>query len=214
MVDMIKAVGHFCTITKHKMLVMKECFEVGLYKQGLLHDLSKYTWTEFRVGCRFYQGHQSPNNAERLAKGYSSAWLHHKGRNKHHYEYWVDYGTDGKKCLIGMKMPVKYVVEMFLDRVAASKVYKGNAYQDSDPLEYFRRGGTDDYIMHEDTKKLLNKLLVMLAEKGEEETFRYIRERVLRQRRRQRQKSGIGKGPAEFFRILPKIGTGRRYIQI
>lgn len=77
----IKAAEHFRTITKHKMLVMKECFQVGLYLQGLLHDLSKYTWTEFRVGCRFYQGTQSPNNAERKAKGYSSAWLHHKGRN-------------------------------------------------------------------------------------------------------------------------------------
>ena len=68
---------HFCTITKHKFLVMKECFRVGLYRQGLLHDLSKYSWTEFRVGCRYYQGNRSPNNAEREDRGYSSAWLHH-----------------------------------------------------------------------------------------------------------------------------------------
>ena len=61
--------GHFSTITHHKMLVMKTCFKVGLYKQGLLHDLSKYGWTEFRVGCRYYQGTRSPNNAEREDKG-------------------------------------------------------------------------------------------------------------------------------------------------
>ncbi|MCI9440523.1 MAG: catalase [Ruminococcus sp.] len=195
---MNKAVEHFRTITKHKMLVMKECFQVGLYLQGLLHDLSKYTWTEFRVGCRFYQGTQSPNNAERRAKGYSSAWLHHKGRNKHHYEYWVDYGIDGKKNLIGMRMPVKYVVEMFMDRVAASKVYKGAAYQDSDPLKYFEKGGTDDYVMHKDTKRLLSKLLKMLAEEGEEKTFRYIREKVLRRRKW----GGIG------------FGMFRRYISV
>ena len=79
----MKAFAHFCTITKHKKLVLKECFRVGLYKQGLLHDMSKYSWTEFRVGCRYYQGTRSPNNAEREEKGYSSAWLHHKGRNKH-----------------------------------------------------------------------------------------------------------------------------------
>ena len=125
----MNALRHFGTITKHKLLVMKACFQVGLYRQGLLHDLSKYGWTEFRVGCRYYQGTRSPNNAEREEKGYSSAWLHHKGRNKHHYEYWIDYGTHGA-VLEGMKMPVNYVVEMFLDRIAASKVYRGAAYTD------------------------------------------------------------------------------------
>ena len=35
---------------------------------------------------------------------YSSAWLHHKGRNKHHLEYWIDYTTN-KSGLGGMKMP-------------------------------------------------------------------------------------------------------------
>ena len=109
---MIKAIVHFNTITRHKMFVMKECFRVGLYRQGILHDLSKYGWTEFSVGCKYYQGNRSPNNAEREAIGYSSAWLHHKGRNKHHYEYWIDYGLEGDKILIGMKMPVNYVVEM------------------------------------------------------------------------------------------------------
>jgi len=186
------------------MLVMKECFQVGLYRQGLLHDLSKYTWTEFRVGCRFYQGSQSPNNAERKAKGCSLAWLHHKGRNKHHYEYWVDYGLDGTKRLIGMRMPVKYVVEMFLDRIAACKVYKGSAYRDSDPLDYFRKGGTDDYVMHEETKKLLTGLLRMLAEKGEEFTFRYIRENVL----------GKRKGIGGILGTVKAPRIHRRYIQV
>ncbi len=176
----MKAVQHFQTITKHKLLVMKECFRVGLYRQGLLHDMSKYGWTEFRVGCKYYQGTRSPNNAERETLGYSSAWLHHKGRNKHHYEYWIDYGLDGKKELIGMKMPKNYVVEMVLDRIAASKVYKGVAYKDSDPLEYFMHGGTDGYVMHKDTKALLEKLLCMLAEQGEEATFRYIKDIVLK----------------------------------
>ena len=77
---MIKAWKHFCTITKHKNLVLVGCFKVGLYRQGLLHDLSKYSPTEFLVGCKYYKGYMSPNNAEREDKGYSSAWLHHKGR--------------------------------------------------------------------------------------------------------------------------------------
>lgn len=173
---------HFCTITKHKFLVMKECFRVGLYRQGLLHDLSKYSWTEFRVGCRYYQGNRSPNNAEREDRGYSSAWLHHKGRNKHHYEYWIDYSLDGTGLLAGMRMPVRYVVEMFLDRIAASKVYKGSRYRDSDPLEYYMNGKAGE-LMHPETRKLLERLLHMLAEQGEEMTYQYIRREVLKKRR-------------------------------
>ena len=161
---------------------MKNCFKVGLYKQGLLHDLSKYSPTEFKVGAKYYQGDRSPNNAEREDIGLSTAWLHHKGRNKHHYEYWVDYGLDSSsKQLVGMKMPDKYIVEMCMDRIAASKVYKGQAYKNSDPLEYYMRG-KGDYIMHPHTKELLEKLLKMLAEHGEKRTFAYIRKKVLYKR--------------------------------
>ena len=178
---------HFCTINHHKILVMRGCFQVGLIRQGLLHDLSKYSPTEFIVGCKYYQGNMSPNNAEREAVGYSSAWLHHKGRNKHHLEYWIDYGIPDKegphkgehKGLCGMKMPVNYVVEMFLDRIAASKVYRGAAYTDRDPLDYFL-GGKGQYLMHEETEALLEKLLIMLAKQGEEKTFLYIRQEVLK----------------------------------
>lgn len=178
---MIKTLSHFETITKHKILVMKECFRVGLYRQGLLHDLSKYSPTEFLVGCKYYQGTRSPNNAEREDKGYSSAWLHHKGRNKHHYEYWIDYSLNGDRMLAGMKMPVRYVVEMFLDRIAASKVYKGAKYRDSDPLEYYLNGKAGK-LMHPESRALLERLLYMLAEYGEEKTYRYIRKNVLKKR--------------------------------
>ena len=115
--------GHLKTINHHKMMVMKNCFRVGLYKQGLLHDLSKYSPTEFIPGIKYYQGNRSPNNAQREAEGCSTAWLHHKGRNKHHYEYWIDYPTNKEAGLVGMEMPVKYVVEMFCDRLAASRNY-------------------------------------------------------------------------------------------
>ncbi|SHJ77143.1 DUF5662 family protein [Hespellia stercorisuis] len=170
---------HFHTITRHKLLVMKECFQVGLYKQGLLHDLSKYTWTEFSVGCRYYQGTRSPNNAEREVIGYSSAWLHHKGRNKHHYEYWIDYGTDGDGKMVGMEMPVCYVVEMFLDRIAACKIYMGSAYTDDAPLDYFMKG-KGHYLMHEKTEDLLESLLRMLADQGEAKTFDFVKNVLLK----------------------------------
>jgi hypothetical protein len=87
-------VNHFKTITNHKLLVMKYCFKAGLYKQGALHDLSKYSFVEFSAGIKYYRGYVSPNSIQKTVEGYSAAWLHHKGRNKHHFEYWIDYGTN------------------------------------------------------------------------------------------------------------------------
>ncbi len=175
----MKAWSHFKTITHHKLIVMKNCFKVGLFKQGLLHDLSKYTPTEFFVGCKYYQGNQSPNNAERDALGCSYAWLHHKGRNKHHFEYWIDYSIAAHKGMAPTKMPTKYVVEMLMDRIAASRIYLKEEYTDSAPLNYYLKG-RDYMMMHEESKELLEQLLVMLSEKGEKSTFSYIRKNVLR----------------------------------
>lgn len=177
----MKAWRHFKTITHHKLLVMKGCFQVGLYRQGLLHDLSKYGPTEFLVGCRYFQGNKSPNNAEREEKGYSSAWLHHKGRNKHHLEYWIDYGVGEVKGMTGMKMPLNYVAEMFIDRMSAAKNYQRGAYTDRSPLEYYERG-KDHCILHAQTRALLEQLLHMLAEEGEEATLRYMKNVLLRQK--------------------------------
>ena len=168
---------HFKTITNHKLMVMKGCFYVGLYRQGLLHDLSKYMPSEFLVGAKYYQGNQSPNNAERLDIGYSSAWLHHKGRNKHHYEYWLDYSSRDGEGIIPARMPEKYVVEMFIDRVAASKNYNRKNYTDDMPLKYYQKGHAGTY-MHEDTRKTLEFLLNKLAVDGEKKTFRYLRKYV------------------------------------
>ncbi|WP_318709693.1 DUF5662 family protein [Candidatus Acetatifactor stercoripullorum] len=179
---MSKAWKHFKTITYHKYLVAKGCFRVGLYRQGLLHDLSKYSPAEFLVGARYYQGNRSPNNAEREAIGYSSAWLHHKGRNKHHYEYWIDYSTrDVPGGMAPVPMPYQYIVEMIMDRIAASKVYLGGSYTDESPLTYYY-GGTDKAPIHEETKRILEEMLIMLAKRGEEETFRYMKEELKRRK--------------------------------
>lgn len=166
---------HFKTITRHKILVMQYCFRIGLYKQGLLHDLSKYSPTEFLVGCRYYQGNRSPNNAEREATGVSLAWLHHKGRNKHHYEHWVDYSLDGKHVIMGAKMPRRYVAEMVMDRISASRNYHPATYTDSAPLEYFLKSKDKLWFVHEKTNEDLELLLRMLAERGEKETLKYIK---------------------------------------
>lgn len=172
--------GHLSTINAHKLQVMKNCFRAGLYRQGLLHDLSKYSPVEFFAGVKYYQGFRSPNHAQKLANGYSAAWLHHKGRNKHHFEYWIDYSLDKELC--GMKMPDKYIVEMFCDRLAASKIYQKEKYTQSHPLEYFLNG-RPYYLMHPNTDALLYKLLLMLEENGEDAVFEYIRKEVLKNKK-------------------------------
>ena len=176
----MKAWNHLKTITRHKMMVMKYCFRIGLYKQGLLHDMSKYAPSEFLVGARYYQGNRSPNNAEREATGVSTAWLHHKGRNKHHYEYWVDYSLDNEHVIMGAKMPRKYVAEMAMDRISASRVYMGDKYTDQAPLEYFLHGKEKLWFIHPETKKELEGLLRILSKYGEDKMLWYIKYRYLK----------------------------------
>ena len=177
---MKNALGHFKTITNHKLLVMKYCFKVGLYKQGLLHDLSKYTWVEFSAGIKYYKGYVSPNGIQKKVEGLSTAWLHHKGRNKHHFEYWLDYGINPEEGIKGMKMPVKYVVEMFIDRMSASMNYQKEKYTDKSPLEYYEKR-KEYYLLHETTRKQLEFLLNKLAKDGEKETLRFIKREVLKE---------------------------------
>ncbi len=137
-------IKHFKTITKHRHQVIRHCFNAGIGFQGLFHDLSKYMPAEFIVGAKYYRGDRSPNEGEREDYGYSKAWMHHKGRNKHHFEYWSDYNPQTKK-LSPIQMPKCYVIEMFCDRVAAEKIYKGDAYSNKGPLKYFNNGKQKPY---------------------------------------------------------------------
>lgn len=170
---LIKAWEHFKTITRHRHGVIKNCYKAGILWQGLRHDLSKYSPEEFLKGCKYYQGTRSPHEAEREEYGFSYGWMHHKGRNKHHFEYWTDYDLR-TKLMTPVKMPLKYVKEMFCDRVAASKIYMKDKYDDGAPLAYFLRAKKTRAI-HPETSDLLEKLLTMLRDKGEDYTFTYIR---------------------------------------
>ena len=187
---MSKALNHFKTITHHRHQVIKNCFKAGIPWQGLKHDLSKYSPTEFLEGARYWQGTCSPNDREREVKGYSDSWMHHKGRNRHHFEFWTDYSPVEKKITV-IEMPTRYVVEMFCDRVAACKTYQKDQYTDQSPLDYFvkgkhRRVGN----IHPKTSDLIEDYLTRLANDGEEKTFAYLRREIRRdkQERKRREK--------------------------
>lgn len=171
---------HFKTITKHHFLVQDGCFRVGLYWQGLTHDASKLSPTEFWRGAKYFQGTRSPNAAEREEKGYSEAWMHHKGRNKHHYEYWSDLSKETGRYE-SVEMPRKYLVEMVMDRRAACMTYQGKNYTPGSALVYYERS-KERLLMHPNTQRQLEYILTMLRDEGEEATFRYIRTDVLKGR--------------------------------
>ena len=164
--------GHLRTIHKHRKMVRKLCFKCGLYWQGLTHDLSKYSHTEFWNGVKYFTGTASPHVGERKVKGYSDAWLHHHNRNKHHAEYWVDI-VGGKS--VPIKMPYKYLAEMICDRVAASMIYLGDVYfVNSSPLEYYW-GKKDENQFEEVTRKELEYWLEHLATYGLEDTMKHLK---------------------------------------
>ena len=170
---------HWRTVRRHRALVRRYCLRVGLVRQGLTHDLSKYAPVEFRRGIKYYQGFRSPNDEERRETGMSIAWLHHKGHNRHHFEYWIDYqvSEDGRVTMGGCKMPKKYVAEMFCDRIAACRVYQGAQYTDASPYDYYKRSKGHIWI-HPDTGALLERWLLLLKEEGEEVAFARIRQEM------------------------------------
>ena len=151
------------TVGKHRRAVRKLCFKCGLYWQGLTHDLSKYSWTELSCGAKYSTGKYSPHVGQRKEWGYSAAWLHHKGRNKHHIEYWVD--VDGSDASVAIQMPPKYFVEMICDRVAACKVYMGKTYTNDAPLNYYM---SRNVVPNKETHRDIIHFLSLLAEENEE----------------------------------------------
>lgn len=155
---------HFKTICKHKYYVFQECKACGILWQGIIHDLSKFGITEFASSARHFQGNRSPIEAEKESIGYSLAWLHHKGCNKHHWEYWTDF-NDKDGSVITNKMPIKYTIEMICDWIGAGKAYSQGTWTQSDPLKYYCKVRSGRHF-HIDTETLILELLHIIEDEG------------------------------------------------
>ena len=166
--------GHLGTVIKHKRYFRRACFKMGLYRQGIFHDMSKFSLTEFAPSVKYFSGRLSPNAVDRKVSGSSKAWLHHKGRNKHHFEYWIDFSASVEGYAFGCKMPLKYVAEMIADRYAACVAYNGTEYKKSDAWDYYCKA-RDEVIMHEDTKAVLEKALTIMKDEGEDASFSFMK---------------------------------------
>lgn len=163
---MSKVIKHFILITKHKWNVFKLCVKAGIPFRGLVHDLSKYSPTEFFESAKFYNGDHSPIREAKQTYGYSKAWLHHKGRNKHHYEYWFDGNAPEKTPVI----PYKYAVEMVCDTLAAGKTYLGKNWTNSSQLEYWNRTKDLTYI-NVKTANFLEAIYTAVSKDGIDKTI-------------------------------------------
>ena len=175
---------HLHTIDTHRYAVMRNCFKCGLIRQGLTHDLSKYSWSEFHESVKYFQGNRSPYIYEKEHFGYAPGWLHHKGRNKHHWEYWYDM-INGKWT--PLEMPFNYFVEMVCDRVAACRIYQKDKYTKESALNYFLTRNDSKY-MHPETAKMLEAVLRDIAENGEDAVFAKLKVQVKEFRKQQKQK--------------------------
>lgn len=113
----------------HKFWVAYYCFQIGLYWQGLVHDLSKFSWTELKGAIKYWDDNRSSLNNEKSINGYSETFLHHRGRNPHHYEYWIHSLDSGG---IPAAMPRKYALELVCDYLAACRTYGNNPRNEYD----------------------------------------------------------------------------------
>ena len=155
---------HFKTVCRHKWEVFKECYACGITWQGIVHDMSKFSPAEFVPSAKYFQGNRSPIEAEKEAIGYSDAWLHHKGHNKHHWEYWCDYNNDTGE-VFPHRIPYKYVVEMVCDWIGAGKVYSKEKWTQAEPLNYYNKARSGRHF-HPDTEAMIVYFLECIRDYG------------------------------------------------
>ena len=161
----LNIIRHFKKICTHKRWVFHYCKIAGITWQGIIHDLSKFSPTEFCESVKYYQGTRSPIDACKEKNGWSAAWMHHKGRNKHHYEYWQDDFDHGGKAL---EMPYKYKVEMLCDFLGAGRAYYGKDFTYQKELDWWINKSTNNPIaMHPKDKAFIDKWLRILVKNGD-----------------------------------------------
>ncbi len=163
---------HLKIIRTHRKYVRKACFKMGLFLQGLTHDLSKYSITELKI-CKYYTGKKSPHQVAREQLGYSPSWIHHYHTNKHHFQYWWDEDEEGK--IIPMKMPYKYVIESFCDMLGASKAYNPDNWKPEMLLNYWETKCKGKRIQHPASEEFLDKMIKNLVTCGEEAFFEWYK---------------------------------------
>ena len=161
MIKVSNAFKHFFLVLRHKHKVLVHCAKCGILWRGIVHDLSKFSPTEFFESVKYYQGNRSPIGVCRRATGMSRAWLHHKGRNKHHIEYWTDFDMPENPM-----MPYTSAVECVCDKLSATKTYLKKNYNNASVLEHWDRYGCKAPC-NPKTTAFIERVFIDLRDNGE-----------------------------------------------
>lgn len=130
---MNKYIQHLYTIGIHKWYVFKVCKDLNILWRGITHDMSKFSYQEFIPSARYFHKGVSPLKVMKIKDGYCLAWNHHKGVNRHHWEWWLDC-TEGN--LYSICPEWKDILEMFADWVGAGIAYNSGKFYQEEPLNY------------------------------------------------------------------------------
>lgn len=161
-------IKHFNTVNKHRWIVFKLCCKAGIPLRGFMHDLSKYSPTEFWGSVKYYQGgKRSPIPIQKQVEGFSKVWLHHRAKNKHHPAYWYDIKAPVKTPII----PYKYAVEMICDKLSASIVYTGKEWTKETELNYWKEKERDIEPINENIKEFFDKVFEQVSKQGIDRTL-------------------------------------------
>lgn len=155
-----KFIGHFKTVCTHKKWVYYYMKMVRMPFRGLLHDMSKFSPVEFFEGVKYWQGTSSPIDACKKENGWSRAWMHHKGRNPHHYEYWVDNLDKGGEVL---EMPKRYFIELVCDYLGAGRAYMGENFSYAAEAEWWKKKKSNGLAMNPKDIEKLDKIFSFLT---------------------------------------------------
>lgn len=148
----MKFFKHLKVVLKHKYNVFRYASKLGIFWTGLVHDLSKFRPVEFLRSVKYFDGRRSPTIIERKEHdNFSYICVAHTGRNKHHWQYWVDYTRDD---IVVNKIPFKHALEYVADVLSASKVYNPKDFNLMVAHNYFR-DHSQTYLMHPATKEFI-----------------------------------------------------------
>lgn len=168
----INAGKHFKLVCIHKWYVFKNCKKAGLFWAGVKHDMSKFSPTEFLESVKYFNGSKSPIDVCKQKYGWSKAWMHHRGRNPHHYEYWQDNFDKGGESV---RMPYKYALELVCDYLGAGKAYMKEGFSYKSEYEWWLNKKKNGLAMHPHTYNFVENMLYTMYIEESNDCLRPIR---------------------------------------
>jgi hypothetical protein len=147
--------SHLKYTIRHKYHVMVACTKEGMILRGILHDLSKFTPSEFTGYANFFfnpDGSRKEDldaNSEEIKRAFGDAFLHHQTSNAHHWQYWIK-RTNGHTVV--NPMPADIAAEMICDWIGAARANYQN--EPGIPLPWYKQNRSR-ILLHTDTRNYI-----------------------------------------------------------